>query len=337
MQRTTLFTALSISLISAASALLVAPSVAHAQDAEAIAEARGNFQRAIELEHAGSWGEALKLFRRVGSVKMTPQVRYHIATCEENLDHLVVALSGYELALQQGEGMHPDFLAEVQGSIDDLKARIPKLVVERGEGAEAATIELDGISVSHSSIGSEMPLDPGPHTLTAVAPGFEDYRQTVTVAEGSVEAMTVEMVELKGTQTQVVVGSSQGETTEGYGVLPYVIGGAGIGAAAIGGVVLALSQGFASDATSICNDDPECAGVPNDDFQEAQRLHSKAQSWEIAGWATVGVGIGALAGGTVLYFLDRGRTEEARKSGSAFTLTATAPGSDAGFSLVGSF
>ena len=86
------------------------PTQAQEVDEEVIAEARANFQRAIELEHVGNWSEAMKLFRKVGTVKMTPQVRYHIASCEENLGHLVVALGGYELALAQAEGLDGQWL-----------------------------------------------------------------------------------------------------------------------------------------------------------------------------------------------------------------------------------
>ena len=142
-----------------------------AQESE-IETARRKFGQALELEVAEDWSGALRLYREVSLVKMTPQVRYHIATCEEKLGHLVAALGGYHLAQRQSEGMHPDFIEEVEGSIEDLKARIPKLTLERGVGAEGAVISLDGVKLGEAQLGSEIPLDPGPHQLAAEASGL---------------------------------------------------------------------------------------------------------------------------------------------------------------------
>src|SRR5690606_28697159 len=98
---------------------LACPEPAAAQTAEELSEARAAFQRGIELEQAKNWAGALKQFREVGQVKMTPQVRYHIALCEENLGKLVAALGGYELALADAEsvGDGVSFKQEVEASI----------------------------------------------------------------------------------------------------------------------------------------------------------------------------------------------------------------------------
>ena len=144
------------------SAVVSTPAAA-APDKEELSKARARFQQATELEQAGNWAAALQQFREVGQVRMTPQVRYHIALCEEKLGKLVAALGGFELALSEAESLGPDFHKEVEDKTNALRERIPKLVIERGEGAEAATIELDGVALGASSIGIEVPLDPGPH------------------------------------------------------------------------------------------------------------------------------------------------------------------------------
>jgi hypothetical protein len=323
---------------------LILPAEAMAQDEAEIKEARAKFQKAIELKAAKNWGGALKLFRDVGQIKMTPQVRYHIATCEENLGQLVTALGGYELALAQAEGMHPDFLAEVQGSIDDLNARIPKIVIERGEGAEAASIELDGVALGESSIGGETPVNPGPHSVTAQSPGYENYRETVNVAEGAVEVLQVEMVPLEE-------GSSGG----GGGVAPLpddpeaeakkkkklrtmglITGGAGVGVAAIGGVFLGLSQGKVGKLKDLCGEDLDCRGLSGPDLTEAESLDGSAHTMEAVGWVGVGLGVAAIGTGVVLFVMGSSKDkEDVATRGLSFK--PYAPSSDAGFSLVGSF
>lgn len=314
----------------------LASPLAMAQQDDAIKEARVNFQKAIELEQAQNWSGALKLFREVATVKMTPQVRYHIATCEEKLGQLVAALGGYQLALAQSEEMHPDFISEVQGSIDDLTARIPKLVLERGEGAEAASIELDGVALGDSSIGAETPLDPGPHSVSATAPGFQDYRQTVTVEEGKIEVLRIEMVALKEGEAPPAEPGAEPMEEKGFGVLPFVVGGAGVVLAATGGVFLGLRGGKVKKAETLCGGGTDCTGASAADQTEAQDLVSSAKTFEAVGWVGISVGVAALATGTVLFVLDptRGKKQEAE---AGISWVAHAPAADGGLSLVGRF
>ncbi len=166
-------------------------SSAYAGDNTELSKARAKFQRATELEEAGNYADALQLFRDVGQVRMTPQVQFHIAACEEKLGRLVAALGGYELALKGATGVGPEFQTETENRANAVRARIPKLVIERGEGAAAATIELDGVSLGASSIGVEVPLDPGPHAIQARALGYKQYASTIEVREGQVEKVTI--------------------------------------------------------------------------------------------------------------------------------------------------
>src|SRR5688572_20277012 len=165
---------------------------------------------------------------------MTPQVRYHIALCEENLGKLVAALGGYELALADAEsvGDGVSFKQEVEASVNDLRARIPKVVIQRGKGAEAASIELDGVALGESSVGVEVPLDPGPHALVASAPGHTDYSETLEVAEEETRTVTVNLALLPDDTQADDPGSvaDTGVADEGgkkYGVYPYVLLGVG--------------------------------------------------------------------------------------------------------------
>lgn len=341
MPRTLLPAALSSSLLffgmALGSAVFLSPRVAAAQDDDALREARGKFQKGLELEHAGDFGSALKLFRDVGQIKMTPQVRYHIATCEENLGQLVAALGGYELALAQSEEMHPDFIAEVQGSIDELRARIPKLSIERAEGSEAAQIELDGVQLGENSIGAETPVDPGPHTVTATAPGFEDYQKTVTVAEGSVEVVSVELVKLVkrkgGADSDEVVDDSG---SKDFGPWPYVAGGVGVGGLIIGGSLLGVALGKFGKQKDLCGGDVKSCQAPESDREEVDKLGKQASGFEAGGWIGIGVGVIGLGAGVAMLVMSSGENEAAPKE-AELRFRPYSVGSDAGLSLVGSF
>src|SRR6188768_1594651 len=162
-----------------------------AQDKKELSKARAQFQRAIELEQAGNYATALEQFRDVGQVRMTPQVRFHIASCEEKLGRLVTALGGYQLAYADADSVGDDFKAEVDAAVTRLQASIPKLVIQRGPGAEAAEIQLDGVALGASSVGVSVPLDPGPHSVSAKAPGALPFNQTVSIAENEQRSVDV--------------------------------------------------------------------------------------------------------------------------------------------------
>ena len=77
------------------------PALARGQTPEELARARQVFNDGKLLEDKQAWDLALERFRAVARVKMTPQVRFHIALCEENLGRLVQAIKGFELAAEE--------------------------------------------------------------------------------------------------------------------------------------------------------------------------------------------------------------------------------------------
>lgn len=303
-----------------------------------LSQARAKFQQAIELEHAGNWAGALSAFREVGQVRMTPQVRYHIANCEEKLGKLVIALGGYELALQEAEGMQPEFIAEVQGAIEQLKARIPKLVIQRGDGAEAATIELDGVTLGSSSIGIETPVDPGPHTISARAPGRAKYTETVNVSEQESKTLTVALEELPSDVPVAAADPGSGgdvKPAEGgpkYGIYPYVLGGVGVAGLAASGVFFAMNQSKVGELEKNCPDRTNCA-------KGDEAKYDSAKTDEMVAWVAGGLGLASLGTGVALYLLDHQKPkQEAEMARSRrVQVLAGAPGAHTGLTVRGAF
>src|SRR6187549_824707 len=188
---------------------------AAAQDKKELSRARVQFQRAIELEQAGNYSTALEQFRDVGQVRMTPQVRFHIASCEEKLGRLVTALGGYQLAFADADSVGEDFKAEVDAAVTRLQASIPKLLIQRGGGAEAAEIQLDGVALGASSIGIPVPLDPGPHSVSAKAPSALPFSPTVTIAENEQKTVDVTLSPLPQEAPPAAGGSAPAPADKG--------------------------------------------------------------------------------------------------------------------------
>jgi len=325
-----------------------APSFA--QTSDELSEARAAFQRGIELEQAKNWAGAIKQFRQVGQVKMTPQVRYHIALCEENLGKLVAALGGYELALADAEsvGDGVSFKQEVEASVNDLRARIPKVVIQRGAGAEAAAIELDGVALGESSVGVEVPLDPGPHALVATAPGHSDYSETLDVAEEETRTVTIDLKPLPAAPPPDPSGGvpdDDGVADEGgkkYGVYPYVLMGVG-GAALITSGILFVVRGqdlaeLKDKCQKIDDSNYDCRPVDESERQSLQDKDSRVQTLNYVAPIMLGVGVAAAGAGGALFYLDLKNGKKQTGAAKHVRLVGAAPGADVGgFSLVGQF
>jgi hypothetical protein len=318
-------------LLLASLGLSAAP--AFAQSAADLKRARAQFQRGIELEQASNWSDAIQQFREVGTIKMTPQVRFHIAYCEEGLGRLVTALGGYELALAEAERVGADFKSEVETAITRLRERIPKLLIERGAGAEAAIVQLDGVDVGASSVGVEIPLDPGPHTVAATAPGYQAFTTTADLKEREVTRVTLEL-EAEPTpdpnaqqdEPEKVIVFREREAPKR--LVPYVIGGTGVAFLIAGGVLFALRESTAADLEEKCPDPNRCPKSNEDTYD---RL--KFYSWS----APVAIGVGVAGIGTAVAMILLEKKPKPAPASAGFLFVPAAPDAVAGASLSGRF
>ncbi|HEY0464850.1 MAG TPA: hypothetical protein VGC79_11600 [Polyangiaceae bacterium] len=302
---------------------------AAAQDKKELSKARAQFQRAIELEQAGNYSTALEQFRDVGQVRMTPQVRFHIASCEEKLGRLVTALGGYQLAYADADSVGEDFKAEVDAAVTRLEASIPKLVIQRGAGAEAAEIQLDGVALGASSVGVPVPLDPGPHSISAKAPDALPFNQTVTIAEHEQKSVDVVLSpEPQAPRPAANVAASAPTDKSNPRLIPYVIGGVGIASLIGSGVLFALRQSTLKDLEDQCG--------PNHDAcpSSAAGDYSNLKLYNVTSQVALGVGV-ACVGTAVTMLVLQGKHSKAATTG--MTLLPSAPNSLAGVSWAGRF
>lgn len=314
---------------------LAAPPALAAPDKKELSRARKQFQQATELEQAGQYAAAIDLFREVGQVRMTPHVRYHIAFCEEKLGRLAAALGGYQLAASEAQEVGPAFEKEVQQRIEDLKSRIPKLVIQRGEGAKAARIELDGVQLGASSIGVEIPVDPGPHSVSAKAPGREPFSTTVELAEKELKPVEVTLAEADAAGAAPAgAGITTGSSDSGVGpdgkppskLAPIVLISVGAASLAASGVFFYLRQNKLSELDDTCGSDRKCP-------PEAQDTHDQVKTYNTLAMVTAGVGIVAVGVGVTWLVLQK----PPAKAKTGWQLAPAAPGAHAGLSALRRF
>jgi hypothetical protein len=170
---------------------------ASAQDASKsdLAKARTAFREAVALASANNCAAALVKYREVAQVKNTPQVAFNMAECEARLGNLVSALGNYRVAASQAadDKGAAQVLKEAPARVEELEARIPKLTITRGRGADTATILLDGSELGQAQLGNAIPVDPGSHTVIAKVGNKEYLHETVKLDEKQAKTFDVKI------------------------------------------------------------------------------------------------------------------------------------------------
>jgi len=315
-----------------ASAVLCSPGRGRADEtetptAESLKLAREQFDRALALQTAGNWAGALALLKDVAAVRSTPQVRFNIALCEENLGRLVAALGDYELAAADARTEGAEKVAvEVAARLEALRQRIPRIVVQRGSGAEAATVRLDGVSLGDAVIGTPMPADPGPHTVEATAPGFSAFKRTLRVAERESQTLVIELEPLPRAEPVQLVPPQPLPPPSSGQTLGIVIGSIGLASLGASGVFFYLRSAAIDDLDTVCGPDRRSCPASAQDRIDEGRLYTTLGNVGLAAGA-VGVGVGL-----VLLLAGGGERQQA-----GLIVAPTASGSLAGATLIGRY
>ena len=316
-----------------ASAIVVLPAgLAHADPtAQELASARQTFAEGKELEKAADYAGALEKFKRVAEVRVTPQVRFHIALCEENLGKLVSALKGFELAAEDARVAGSSAIEVLENApkrAEALRQRVAHLRVEVKGRLTTSKLTLDDAPVSRDKFGADQLVDPGKHVVLLVtAKGEPLFRKEVQLTERGVQVVTVPAND-RDEAPPVVVAPPPAQT--GTSRAPaYVVGALGVAGLAAGGILYGISAADESAAEGACRQ------IGSETFHCAKQSDAstgaEGKSLRTGAFIAGGAGIGALATGVVLFFV-LGPSKQ--KPASTSFVVAPAPG---GATVSGSF
>ena len=139
---------------------------------EELAAARKLFGEALKLERKSDWTGALAKFQKVAQVKMTPQVRFHIALCHEHLGRLVEALNGFELAAHEAKNLGKKAKKVAENAPKRAAALRKRLayvhIVVQGT-VHSSKILLDGKPISLALLDTDIPVNPGTHVVKVIS------------------------------------------------------------------------------------------------------------------------------------------------------------------------
>jgi hypothetical protein len=314
--------------------LTLSPPLA-AQDEEALSQARAKFNEGIALQTAGDCAGALEKFHAVARIKLTPQVQFNIALCEERLGRLVAALGRYRLALVDAEEQSiKDVSDPARQAIESLENRIPRLVIVRGQGAARASIALDATELGDANIGSELRRDPGPHRVVAQIDGRQVFESSFRLSEGEKREVAVVITDPAPTPPAAVPSAAAPlpaprdpvkDSGSSRRTLGFVAGGVGVAGLVSTAVFLVLRQKAINELEDTC-DDLRCPESADSTIDRGRLYTGLAEGSAV-------VGVAGLTVGAILLF--GARSENAAKS-SSLALSPVAGGA-LGVRLTGGF
>ncbi len=285
-------------------ATLSAGSGAQAQTKQELDDARKQFQEGMALSAANNCSAALTKFRAVANVKMTANVAFNIAECEERLGKLVSALGNYRLAASQAQGdpKAKDVASRVADRIDALDARIPKLTIKRGKGADVASIELDGSELGASQLSAATPVDPGSHTVVAKI-GDKVYAQDKVILvekenrtfEVKINAPVAKIEKDPVEEPRIdPVAPPPPTRSKVPAVVALSVGGVGV---ILGATFMVIRGGALSDLETMCGGDTSCPPSAQPTGDKGRLFTGLAEGAFVVGVVGIATGIVLLATG----------------------------------------
>ena len=231
--------------------VMVVPSVAAAQTPAQKAAAQAMFDQAKDLMKAGDYATACKRLEESQRLDAGMGTQYRLAECYEKSGRLASAWSLYlEVAETARVAMLSDRETFARDRATALKPRIASITVTVPPSMAALAgvrVERDGVSMGPGQWNAPVPVDEGEHIFKVAAPGKLPWTIKVVIS-GTAKTLDVTIPPLADAPKDSIPAANTAEQQK-RGLVPVVVlGGAAVAAAAVGGALLGISGGKASEA-----------------------------------------------------------------------------------------
>lgn len=285
------------------------------------AAARSLAVEGLKLAQANNCAEAVPKLERAEKLYHSTIVAIRLGECYVGLGKLVEGSELLRRSLREPQPTEPTpalakALERAQKLVDTTKPRIAGLTVKVA-AVQDVVVKIDGVVVPSALVDTEVPTDPGEHTVEALAPGFLRSGTRLSVGEGEKKNVTLTLTRdpdavvaarppsepapqaPKATPAPVPLPQPASSPPPSAERAPnrtgaYVAWGIGAAALATGGVLGVLTMQKHEDLKDDCADGV-CPGELQGDLDSAKKLGN---------FSTIAFGVGAAGAvlGTVLFF-----------------------------------
>lgn len=239
----------------------------------------------------GDYTTAVDRFTRADALYHAPTLALALARAQAAMGKLISAAETYNRIVSDGlpPKAPPLFVKAVNDAgkeLEAIEARLPRVIINT-RGSADAVVTLDGTTVPRASLGVNRPVDPGRHIFHATAPGFSAEPMTLTLAEGALQTVTLELKPVVEEHRPPPAPPSKLQAT--LGIVALGVGGAGI---VLGGVTGVLAIGKHNELDAQCDTSARlCQSTANDVLASFHTFSTVSTVGFIAGGAAVAAGV----------------------------------------------
>lgn len=139
------------------------------------------YKSALKQENAGDLVGALATFESIPVGKRDFNARLHIAGCKKKLGRLLEAEQDYEAIRTDPKADKPT-VETAASDLEDLRPRIPKLVVKLSAATRDVKVTIDG---HDAKVPTTVTVNPGTHSVLATRGDSQVFKRDVTLAEST--------------------------------------------------------------------------------------------------------------------------------------------------------
>jgi len=242
----------------------------------------------------------------------------NLAVCHEKEKKTASAWAEYtEVAGQATRAGQADRAAFASQHAAALEKVLCRLRLEMAAPPLQTEVKIDGQPLGTAIWGTDIPLDPGTHTIIVSAPSKQPWSRTITL--GPDQTMDREEVPplvdeaahpaVAGEGGQAALRPDAAPEAHGRGPLPYVLGGAGIAAVVVGGILIGRGAAYSSQSSDETSKAATLSGVNKTNYTSAASSDSSAGTANIAAGAVVG-GLGVVSAAVGIYLLLKHPSQE---------------------------
>lgn len=278
--------ALSLALLAAAPAL-AQPAVPEPVATDP-AGAEVLFQKARPLMEQGDLAAACPLFEESYRLDPAPGTLLNIAACSRLAGKTATAwgqfLEASRAFQRKGDARRAKFAEEQAAEIVPLLAQV---IVKVEAVVPGLVVRRDGVALTTASLGTELPVDPGEHTLRAEAPGYEPIELKVSAtARATTEWSLPALV-----PAPPAADSASEDPGRAQRIAGFTLGGTGAAALVAGLAFVGLTASASSDLEALCPEQRCATQEGADQLDQAKSYALAADILLIAGGAIAATGL----------------------------------------------
>ncbi|WP_437604889.1 hypothetical protein WMF20_27230 [Sorangium sp. So ce834] len=173
---------------------------ADAGDAKRKADARALFEEARKLTAEGKYAEACPKLAASLQLNAGIGTQFYLADCLEHVGQLASAWINYlevvDATKAAGQKAREKYARERVDALHPRLSRLAVVVSDEARGTPGLEVRRDDAVLVEAQWGIAVPVDPGPHKVSATATGAKRWETTVTIErEGQTVTVTIPPLE----------------------------------------------------------------------------------------------------------------------------------------------